>query len=455
MREKPSLLIIDDDAVLLRLFSDLFTSAGYEVYSADSGEIGLNLFFEKTIDVVILDLKLPDRDGLDVVDSILQTNPTQLIIIISGHGTIEKAVEATKSGVFDFLEKPVKPERIILSVKNAIEKTQLLRERNQLIWQPERRYKMVGISEAMQRIFQIIDKVAPTDTRVLISGESGTGKDLVAQAIHLNSLRADKNYQPVNCASIPNELVESELFGHTKGSFTDANNDKMGTFQLADKGTLFLDEIGDLSLMAQAKVLRAIEHGEFSPIGGTSTVTVDVRIICATNKNLDDMIKVHTFRDDLFHRINGMTIHIPPLRERREDIAPLCAHFLGQILKKNHLPPKRFSYDAIELISDQPWKGNVRQLKNFIEQICVLYDAEVITAQIVAKMLNIKNIYSETMEINNFQEARANFEKNYLLRNLIKFNWNVTATAEKIGLERTSLHRKMRRYGINDRGEFR
>ncbi|MFZ5515309.1 MAG: sigma-54-dependent transcriptional regulator [Candidatus Zhuqueibacterota bacterium] len=455
MREKPILLIIDDDSVSLRFFSDLFTASGYDVLSADSGEKGLNLFRERTIDVIILDLNILDYHGLDVVDSILQLNPRQPIIIIAGHGAIENVVQATKSGVFDLLEKPVEPERILLSIKNAIEKTRLLHERNQLIRQPERRYKMVGVSAAMQHIFQIIDRVAPTDTRVLISGESGTGKDLVAQAIHLNSLRADKNFQPVNCASIPNELVESELFGHTKGSFTDARNEKMGTFQLADKGTLFLDEIGDLSLMAQAKVLRAIEHGEFSPIGGTSTIIVDVRIICATNKNLDDMIKAHSFRDDLFHRINGMAIHIPPLRERREDIAPLCAHFLDQILKKNNLPPKRFTHDAIELISDQPWNGNVRQLRNFMEQICVLSDAEVITAQIVAKLLNIKNLYSETMEIENFQEARANFEKNYLLKNLIKFNWNVTVTAEKIGLERTSLHRKMRRYGINDRGESR
>lgn len=449
MNEKPSILLIDDDSVLLRLFTDLFESAGYHVLAADNGTTGLSIFREQAIDVIILDLKLPDMDGFDLLSEILKVNSLQLIIIISGHGTIEKAVEATKSGVFDFLEKPVEPERILLSVKNAMEKTKLLNERELLIKQPERRYKMVGVSAAMQKIFQIIDRIAPTNSQVLISGESGTGKDLVAQAIHLNSLRADSTFYRLNCASIPDELVESELFGHKKGSFTDAISDKQGIFLLADKSTLFLDEIGDLSSRAQAKVLRAIENGEFTPVGGDSVHSVDVRIACATNKNLEEMIDQKYFREDLFHRINGVNIYIPPLRQRREDIAPLAIYLLNNATKQIQVSPKRFTYDSLELLSDQPWKGNVRQLKNFIDQLCILCDAEVLTASIVSKMLNLKNFYAETMEIENFNDARANFEKNYILKSLIKCNWNVTLTAQHVGIERTTLHRKIKRYGIN------
>ncbi len=451
MNKKPTILLIDDDSVLLRLFSDLFESAGYNVLSADNGTTGLSIFREQTIDVIILDLKLPDIDGFDILNEILKVNLLQLIIIISGHGTIEKAVEATKSGVFDFLEKPVEPERILLSVKNAMEKTKLLNERELLIKQPERRYKMVGVSAAMQKIFQIIDRIAPTNSQVLISGESGTGKDLVAQAIHLNSLRADKTFYRLNCASIPDELVESELFGHKKGSFTDAISDKQRIFLLADKSTLFLDEIGDLSSRAQAKVLRAIENGEFTPVGGDSVRRVDVRITCATNKNLEEMIDQKNFREDLFHRINGVNIYIPPLRQRREDIAPLAIYLLNNATKQIQVSSKRFTYDALELLSDQPWKGNVRQLKNFIDQLCILSDAEVLTASIVSKILNLKNFYAETMEIENFNDARANFEKNYILKSLIKCNWNVTLTAQHVGIERTTLHRKIKRYGINEK----
>jgi len=453
MNENPTILVIDDDLVLLSLFTDIFKTAGYDVLSADSGEKGLNIFRDREIDIIILDLKLPDSDGLDALNEILEVNPLQLIIIISGHGTIEKAVEATKSGVFDFLEKPVEPERILLSVKNAIEKTKLLHEKHLLIKQPERRYKMVGVSATMRSIFQIIDRIAPTNSRILISGESGTGKDLVAQAIHLNSLRADNNFYRLNCASIPDELVESELFGHKKGAFTDAIADKKGIFLLADKSTLFLDEIGDLSLRAQAKVLRAIENGEFTPVGGDSIFKVDVRITCATNKNLEEMIDEKGFRIDLFHRINVVNIHIPPLRQRREDIAPLSIHFLNGAIKQNQIPVKRFTYDALELLTNQPWKGNARQLRNFINQVCVLTDTEMITASIISKMLNLKNVYAETMEIENFQKARANFEKNFILKNLIKFGWNVTLTAQKVGLERTTLHRKIRRYGINGKDQ--
>ena len=446
--KKGTILIIDDDNTLRKLYVDIFKFEDYDVYDAATGVEGLQVYEHHKIDLVILDLKLPDQNGLFLLNKILGINPLQLVIILSGHATIEKAVEATKLGAYDFLEKPIGMERLLLTVKNALEKTRLIHEKQHLIKQPERRYKIVGVSTMMRQIFSVIDKVAPTNSIVLLSGESGTGKDLIAQAIHYNSLRADKHFFRLNCAAIPDELVECELFGHTKGAFTHAFKDKKGLFLLAHQSSLFLDEIGDLSLRAQAKVLNAIETGEFTPVGSEKSHHADVRIICATNQDLEKMIEQKKFRQDLFHRINVVNIHIPPLRKRREDIRPIALHFLNETYKEQQLPQKRFSLDALELLSKQPWKGNVRELKNFIERLCVLSEADIITGLTASKALNLKEEVSLPTETDDYRKAKEFFEKNFIISKLMKYNWNITRTAQATGIDRATLHRKMKQYGI-------
>jgi len=446
--KKGSILVIDDDDMLRKLYIDIFKFEEYEVYDAGNGEQGLSIYQQHKIDLIILDLRLPDEDGLVLLDKILTINPVQLVILLSGHATIEKAVEATKLGAYDFLEKPIGMERFLLTVKNALEKTRLISEKHSLIKQPERRYRIIGVSAAIRNIFSIIDKVAPTNSIVLLHGESGAGKDVIAQAIHYNSLRADKQFFRLNCAAIPDELLESELFGHTKGAFTHAFKDKKGHFLLADQSTLFLDEIGDLSLRAQAKVLNAIERGEFTPVGSEKSHKVDVRIICATNQNLEKMMELGKYRQDLFHRINVVNIDVPPLRKRRGDISPLAIYFLNEAFKEHQLPQKRFSHDALELLSKQPWKGNVRELKNFIERLCVLTEANVISGLTVSRALNLKNDMSQTVEIDNYQKAKEIFEKNFMISKLIKHNWNISRTARATGIDRANFYRRMKKYGI-------
>ena len=446
--KKGTILVVDDDSTLRDLYVDIFKFEGYEVFDAASGEEGLQVYRHHKIDLVLLDLKLPDADGLITLDKILVINPLQLVIILSGHATIEKAVEATRLGAYDFLEKPISMERLLLTLKNALEKTRLLHEKQQFIQQPERRYRIVGVSPVLRKIFSMIDKVAPTNSIVLLNGESGTGKDLVAQAIHYNSFRADKQFYRLNCAAIPDELVESELFGYARGAFTNAYKDKKGLFLLADHSTLFLDEIGDLSLRAQAKVLTVIETGVFTPVGSETSHKVDVRIICATNQDLEKMIKYKKFREDLFHRINVVNIQIPPLRKRKEDITPLALHFLDESLKENQQPQKRFSLDALELLSQQPWYGNVRELKNFIERLCVLSDSKIITGLTVSRALNLKEDVSQSFEIDNYRKAKEIFETNFIISKLIKHNWNVSRMAKATGMDRANLYRKMKRHGI-------
>lgn len=446
--KKGSILVIDDDKMLRKLYVEIFKFEEYEVFDAGSSEQGLSIYEQNKIDLIILDLKLPDEDGLVLLEKILKINPLQLVIILSGHATIEKAVEATKLGAYDFLEKPIGMERFLLTAKNAIEKTRLINEKQSLIKQPERRYRMIGSSSEMRDIFTIIDKVAPTSSIVLLNGESGSGKDVIAQAIHYNSLRADNQLFRLNCAAIPDELLESELFGHAKGAFTNAYKDKKGLFLLADQSTLFLDEIGDLSLRAQAKVLNAIERGEFTPVGSENSYKVDVRIMCATNQNLEKMIEQGRFRQDLFHRINVVKIDVPPLRKRREDISPLAIYFLNEAFKENQLPRKRFSRDALELLSKQPWKGNVRELKNFVERLCVLSEASTISGLTVSRALNLKKNVSQTIENDNYKIAKEFFEKNFMISKLIKYNWNISHTARATGMDRANFYRRMKKYGI-------
>jgi len=443
-----TILVIDDDQIILELMTDILNFGGYHVICTDNGVAGLEKLKKENIDLVLLDLRMPGLDGIQVLKQIIKNNPNQLVIMISGHGSIENAVEATKNGAYDFLEKPMEAQRVLLTVKNALEKTLLVREKDFLLEETKSRYRMIGVSSQMKEIFNLIDRVAPSNTRILILGESGTGKELVARAIHLNSKRSSAPFYSLNCAAIPEELIESELFGHVKGAFTHAVSDKKGAFSLAHKGTLFLDEIGDLSLRAQAKVLRAIEDGEISPVGGQQVERVDVRIISATNHNLEKMINVEAFREDLFHRINVVTINIPPLRERPEDIGPLAQHFVKETCVENNIVQKKLSDDAIVLLSRQEWKGNARELRNFMERLMVLSDSKLINHETVITALQISNKHDEPFVINNLKKARENFERIFIINKLIANNWNVSKTSEIIGLERTHLYRKIKKYNI-------
>ena len=445
-----TILVVDDDQIILELMTEILNIGGYNVICAENGRAALEIIKNDSIDLLLLDLKMPDMDGMEVLKQVIKQNPDQLVIMISGHGSIENAVEATKNGAYDFLEKPMEAQRVLLTVKNALEKTSLIRVKHFLLEETRKRFKMVAVSPSMNQIFGLIDRIAPSNTRVLILGESGTGKELVARAIHLNSKRVSAPFYSLNCAAIPEELIESELFGHVKGAFTHAIADKKGAFSLAHNGTLFLDEIGDLSLRAQAKVLRVIEDGEIIPVGGQQVENVSVRIISATNHDLEDMIKANTFREDLYHRINVVTIKIQPLRERREDIGPLAQHFVREACNENNIVQKKLADDAIAILSNQKWKGNARELRNFMERLVVLSDSETIIGKTVLAVLQISDKNEAPFVINDLRVARENFEKLFITNKLIANNWNVSKTANIIGVERTHLYRKIKKYNIKE-----
>jgi len=452
LNHKPTILFIDDDIDVLESTSDVLNLAGYQVKSARSGKEGLDILKTEAVDLVLLDYRLPQRDGISVLKEMMKKNPDQLVIMISGVGSIENAVEATKNGAYDFLEKPLEPPRVLLTIKNALEKTSLISEKRALLEETKSRYKMIGVSESMQNIFNLIDRVAQSNVRVLIQGESGTGKELVARAIHFNSSRVSAPYQCLNCAAIPEELVESELFGHVRGAFTNAVADKKGAFLLANNGTLLLDEIGDLSLRAQAKVLRVIEQGEVNLVGGHQVENVDVRIISATHHNLEDMIKEGTFREDLFHRINGINIHIPPLSERPDDIISLAEHFISEICISNNIIQKKLTEDAMTLLQNQKWDGNARELRNVMERAIILSNTGNISSKTVLEALYIPDLKLEPYTTADLKTARENFEKIFIINKLSANNWNVAKTAKQIGVERTHLYRKIKKLNIQEGG---
>ncbi|MBD3288721.1 response regulator [candidate division KSB1 bacterium] len=442
------ILLIDDHKEILEVLTNILKFGGYDLVAVQSGTEGLKEIERDEFDLVFLDLIMPQPDGMTVLKEILKKKPETTVIMISGYGSIEVAVEATKIGAYDFLEKPLEAQRVLLTAKNALEKSFLIKEKYALLKENKKRFQMIGISQEMKRVFDMIDRVALSQTRILIQGESGTGKELVARAIHFNSMRASAPFHSLNCAAIPEELIESELFGHTKGAFTSAISSKKGAFQLSHQGTLLLDEIGDLSLRAQAKVLRVIEEGEVIPLGGQEVEKVDVRIISATNKKLELMIEEGLFREDLYHRINVVKIHIPPLRERPADIPPLVEHFIKQKCVENNILQKKISDGAMTLLASQDWKGNARELSNFVERLVIMSDSDIITSKDVMATLHLREIKEEPYTINNFKRARENFEKLFIINKLIANNWNVASTAKLIGLERTHLHRKIKKYNI-------
>ncbi len=445
-----SVLIIDDELQICESINMILEYEGYDVEFTTSAIEGLEKFSTKDFAAVFLDIQMPEMNGFEVLKKIKEQKQSASVIIISAHGSVENAIKATRLGAFDFLEKPIDRDKLLISVRNATESAFLKEEYEEIkkVWVGDG--EILGKSRAIQNILQMIDKVAPLDTRVLITGENGTGKELVARAIHKKSERKDKSFVEVNCAAIPNELIESELFGHEKGSFTGAVQQRIGRFELANKGTLFLDEVGDMSLQAQAKVLRAIEDGKIERVGGGKKIDVDVRLIAATNKNLKDEISKGTFREDLFHRLNVIPINVPPLRERLEDIPILVNHFTNDISLKHKKPLTNFSDDAIQVLKNQSWTGNVRELRNIIERIIIIVDKREISRKDIEFMFagNQQSVEDLVDTNNSFQEFKEKAERVFILKQLIANDWNISKTAEMLDIQRSHLYNKMKKYGI-------
>lgn len=440
-------LVVDDEENIRKVLKEILEDEGFEVELAESGEEATTMVERRMFDLIFLDIWLPGIDGLEVLKRIRESEFPPYVVMISGHGNIQTAVEATKLGAYDFIEKPLSMEKIILTAKNAVREKKLHDENKLLRGSQEEQVVLVGESRALQRVRELIEEVAPTDGTVLITGENGTGKELVARLIHLKSKRRGGNFVPINCAAIPDELMESELFGYVKGAFTNAFKNKKGKLQIADGGTLFLDEIGDMSLKTQAKILRVLEEQRFEALGSTDPVEIDTRIISATNKDLQKEIGRGNFREDLYYRINVIPIYIPPLRERKEDIIPIAQHYLEFFGRKYGKPGLRFSDSAKRALLSYPWHGNVRELKNAIERVVILKRNQVIEAEDfhLQPGREEENLF---IAYQSLQEAKEAFEKKFIERKLRENNWNIKRTAEVLGIDRSYLHRKMKQYGI-------
>jgi two-component system nitrogen regulation response regulator NtrX len=436
-----TILVVDDEPQILQTISGLLQDEDFEVLTAR----------EEIPDLVLLDIALPGRDGLEILKDLKDQHPTLPVIMISAYGSVENAVKATRLGAYDFIEKPPHADKILLSVRNALEMVRLSEENRRLRQQAAPVREIIGKSEAIQQLREKLRLVAPTPASVLITGENGTGKELVARALHFLSRRSHRPFVEVNCAAIPEDLIESELFGHEKGAFTGATSRRQGKFDLAHEGTLFLDEIGDMSLKTQAKILRILEEQRFERVGGSRPIQVDARVVAATNKNLEEEIDKGTFREDLYHRINVIPLHVPPLRERREDIPLLAQHFLKELAQDNEAPQKTLTSRALEVLAAQPWPGNVRELKNFIWRVFLLTPQPVIDADdlpLEQDTASLAGNVSALLTLPDFREARARFEREFLRRKLEEHGGSVSATAEAIGLERSHLYRKLRTYNL-------
>ncbi|MBN1639456.1 MAG: sigma-54-dependent Fis family transcriptional regulator [Ignavibacteriales bacterium] len=446
-----SILVIDDELPICEWMKDALEYEGYYVeYTQDPLE-GLHKLSLTDYAILFLDIQMPDMNGLDLLKKIREKNIDIMVLIITAHGNIENAVAATKLGAFDLIEKPLDREKILVSIRNALEQQKLLKENIELKKTLHGAENIIGESKVIKNILATIERVAKTESRVLITGENGTGKELVAKAIHRLSNRADKPMIEVNCAAIPSELIESELFGHERGSFTGAVKQRIGKFELADEGTLFLDEIGDMSLHAQSKVLRAIEEEVIERVGGSEQIKINVRILAATNKNLQQAIEEKSFREDLFHRLNVLPIHVPPLRERREDIPLLIEHFTDDICKKNKFPIKKFSSEAILKLQSMHWKGNVRELRNIVERIVIMISSDEIKEEDLTDLLpQTKTEVEDIINLSNsFQEFKEKAERSFILKQLEANNWNISKTAEILGIQRSHLYNKMKKYEID------
>ncbi len=431
---------------------ELQQSEGYKILTAQNGEQALELLVSNDIDLVMLDVIMPEMDGIEVLRRIKELRPSIPVIMMSAQGTFEMAVNATKLGAYDFIEKAsFDLDPMLVKIRNAIEFYRLEKENMELRQRLNEKYNMVGSSLAMQEVYAQIEKAGPSEGRVLIYGENGTGKELVAHAIHNHSKRREKAFIKVNCAAIPDELIESELFGHEKGAFTGAESRLIGKFELADGGTIFLDEIGDMSLKTQAKVLRAIQESEIERVGGGKTIKVDVRIIAATNKDLQELIKEGSFREDLYYRLNVIPIFIPPLREHKEDVPELTIHFMDLYCKESGKKPKRFSKEAMDILINYNWPGNIRQLKNVVERIMIMINHDEVMEQDVKWALDIRqenHSKSNGSEEITLKDMLDMSEKEIILSALKANGWNISQTAKQLKLERSYLHKKMNKYGI-------
>lgn len=447
------ILVVDDEADIRESLEGILREEGYSVTSTGSGQEAVVLLRDTPYDVLLLDIWMPDRDGLDVLHDMRTLAPENLpeVIVVSGHGTIETAVQATKLGAFDFLEKPLMLERTLIVVKNAIEARRLRNENLEYKRQLAQETTVTGDSVPAKAIRQQIKLMAPTNGRVLIYGESGCGKELIARAIHAESPRHDRVFVELNCAAIPEDYIESELFGYRNSAIPGGPPEKRGTFERANEGTLFLDEVGDMSLKTQAKVLRALDEQSFVPVGATQPIRVDVRVIAATNKNLEDETAKGNFREDFFYRLNVMPFFVPPLRERKEDIRPLAREFLRIFGREYGRPRVEIGDDALELLKQYPWPGNVRELKNVLERVLILNPHINRIERRHLPMLVHRKRDKHNEDFSTLQQAREAYEREYILKKIDECHGNMSRAAESLGLERSHLYRKMRALGINVR----
>ncbi|WP_440998612.1 sigma-54-dependent transcriptional regulator [Fodinibius sp. SL11] len=452
--KKPTILITDDETSIRNSLRDILEFEDYHVLEAESGKEVFDLLDENGIDLMLLDIKMRGMDGIEILTKIKEENYQFPVIMISGHGNIEIAVEATKKGAFDFIEKPPDLNRLLVSVRNALDQHRLTEENKSIKSRLPDVPDIIGESDAIKKIKKTIDKVAQTSSRVMITGENGTGKELVARWIHEKSDRSSEAFVDVNCAAIPADLLESELFGHEKGAFTGASSQRIGKFEQADGGTLFLDEVGDMSPDAQAKVLRALQENAIVRVGGTKKISVDVRVISATNKNLLDEIETGGFREDLYHRLNVIPIHVPPLRKRREDIPLLAKDCLQKLAEKDIMfSGISFTDEALEELKKQDWSGNVRELQNGIERLGLLADDSEINKEDVQDLTLSGGKKSDTFtdladNVETFQKFKESAERLFLIRKLDENDWNISQTAEAIDIQRSHMYNKMKKYNI-------
>jgi two-component system, NtrC family, nitrogen regulation response regulator NtrX len=447
---RPAVLIVDDEKGVQTSLQGILEDVGFDSEAVSSGEEALELLLKKEFPVVLLDIWLPGIDGLQALAKMRQIAPETVVIIITGHGSIETAVRATKLGAFDFVEKPLSLEKTLLVVKNALHQHQLQEENRLLREQIRQKYEMIGESVPMQALRQQIAFAAPTNGRVLIYGENGTGKELVAHLLHLHGQRRDGAFVEMNCAAIPEELIESELFGHVRGSFTGASEDKEGKFSQADGGTLFLDEVGDMSSKTQAKVLRVLEEQRFTPVGGNTSMKVDVRVIASTNKNLEREIELGNFREDLYYRLNVLPFQIPPLRERKEDISLLTVYFLDEFAQKYGRKPPTLTRKALEILQTYTWPGNVRELRNIMERIIIMTHQSRIDIYDLPEPILNRTILAPTEpeEESSLQGAKERFEKEFILQKLVEYKGSVSRAAQALRIERSNLYRKIKQLDI-------
>src|SRR6266540_739345 len=445
------ILIVDDEKLIQSTLRGELEDEGYRVTAVGSAEEALARLADDAPDLVFLDIWMPGMDGLEALAEIKQRRPETAVVMISGHGTIETAVKATKLGAYDFIEKPLSLEKTLLVVTRTLEHAQLAQEHRQLLLRVERGQEIVGRTAVVEELRQQIMIAAPTNGRVLIHGENGSGKELVARAVHAHSTRAEGPFVEVNCAAIPEELIESELFGHERGAFTGAVARRRGKFELADGGTLFLDEIGDMSVKTQAKVLRVLEEQAFERVGGKETLRVDVRVLAASNQDLPDLIAQGRFREDLFYRLSVIPVEVPPLRQRAEDIPLLVEHFVTLFSGENSKRPKTISVEALAYFLSYEWPGNVRELRNMVERLVIMTPGDVIGPEALPPPLRPRDpaaTVEDTQRERPLKEAREAFERAYILGELRYHDWNMTRTADKLGIERSHLYRKLQIYGI-------